>query len=55
MAVFHAVHPILPVRDIKISLEYYKNKFGFVIKFINNSEQPLCAGITRGDVEIHLQ
>jgi len=55
MAVFQTVHPIVPVRDIKVSLEYYKNKLGFAIKFLDNSEQPLYAGITRGDVEIHLQ
>lgn len=52
---FKAVHPVLPVRDINASLTFYVQQLGFTKLFVDRPEQPMYAGIKRGDVEIHLQ
>jgi len=49
------VHPVLPVRDVVASLQYYVEKLGFEIAFADDQHKPMYAGITRDGIEIHLQ
>lgn len=52
---FKAIHPVLPVRDIEVSLAFYVTKLGFTQLFIDHPERPMYAGIRRDEAEIHLQ
>ena len=52
---FIHVHPVLPVRNVITSLEYYSKKLGFTIAFVDSQENPAYAGVTRDGVEIHIQ
>ena len=52
---FIQVHPVLPVRNVTSSLEFYAEKLGFAIAFVDNQECPGYAGVTRDGVEIHMQ
>ena len=45
----HAI-AVLPVKDVKAAVAFYKDKLGFVQAF----EQGDYAGIMRGPIEIHL-
>lgn len=49
------VHPVLPVRDVVASLQYYVEKLGFEIAFADDQHHPMYAGIRRDGIEIHLQ
>lgn len=49
------IHPVLPVRDVVASLQYYVEKLGFQIAFADDQHNPMYAGVTRDGVEIHLQ
>lgn len=49
------IHPVLPVRDVVVSLKYYVEKLGFQIAFADDQHNPMYAGITRDGIEIHLQ
>lgn len=52
---FLSVHPVLAVKDVIKSLDFYVNKLGFTIAFADHETTPMYAGIRRGNVEIHLQ
>ncbi|MBC8144290.1 MAG: VOC family protein [bacterium] len=50
-----AVHPVIPVRDVKASMDFYA-KLGFEVSFVDTSSPTLMyVGIERDGVEIHLQ
>lgn len=49
-----AVHPVLMVRDVRASFEFYSN-LGFTIVFADSTANPKYAGIRRDSVELHLQ
>jgi catechol 2,3-dioxygenase-like lactoylglutathione lyase family enzyme len=49
-----AVHPVLMVRDVRASIEFYGN-LGFTTAFADSSANPKYAGIRRDSVELHLQ
>lgn len=48
------IHPVLPVKDVSKSIEFYKN-IGFRLLFSDATVQPFYAGVGRDDIEIHLQ
>jgi catechol 2,3-dioxygenase-like lactoylglutathione lyase family enzyme len=52
---FLSVHPVLAVKDMLQALDFYVNKLGFKAIFANDRTHPTYAGITRGNVELHLQ
>ncbi|WP_298517546.1 VOC family protein [uncultured Kordia sp.] len=52
---FLSVHPVLAVKDVLQSLDFYINKLGFEATFADHRTHPTYAGIVRGNVEIHLQ
>lgn len=52
---FLSVHPVLAVKNVIASLDFYVNKLGFEIAFADHKTNPMYAGIRRGNVEIHLQ
>lgn len=52
---FLSVHPVLAVKNVVLSLDFYVNKLGFTIAFADHQTTPTYAGIKRGNVEIHLQ
>ena len=51
---FERVHPVLPCRDVPAAIAYYVDKLGFSLTFQDASE-PGYAGVTRDDVQLHLQ
>jgi catechol 2,3-dioxygenase-like lactoylglutathione lyase family enzyme len=51
---FRQVFPVLPVRDIARSCEFYASKLGFSVYF-KIETKPGYARVGRDDVEIHLQ
>lgn len=52
---FHQIHPVLPVKDVVIALDFYVNRLGFKIAFADDSKKPTYAGVIRDGIEIHLQ
>lgn len=55
MAEITAVHPVLNVRDVRASAEWYAQNLGFEGRFADAGDQPNYAGIARDQVELHLQ
>lgn len=49
-----AVHPVLEVRDVAVSLAFYR-RLGFVVAFQDTQSGPLYVGVRRDAVEIHVQ
>lgn len=49
------IHPVIPVRNVAESINYYVNKLGFVLAFKDHDLNPKYAGIRRDSIEIHLQ
>jgi len=54
MARLEAVHPVLMVRDVAASIQFY-GRLGFVLASSDSPGDPKYAGIRRDAVEIHLQ
>lgn len=54
-AVLHAVHPVLPVRDLAAALDFYTGRLGFAFRFGDRSGAPAYAGVGRDTIELHLQ
>lgn len=60
---FTAVNPVLPVRNLGASVDFYTARLGFAFVFGDRVGSPLpggagapgYAGVSRGDVQIHLQ
>ncbi|WP_420572458.1 VOC family protein [Kordia sp.] len=52
---FLNVHPVLAVKSVIKSLDFYVNKLGFTVAFADDATNPKYAGIRRGNVELHLQ
>lgn len=49
------IQPVLPVKDVSQSINYYVQKLGFKLAFMYNENDPKYAGIVRDGIEIHLQ
>lgn len=49
------IHPVLPVKDVKVAIKYYVDKLGFEIAFADDNTNLYYAGIKRDATEIHLQ
>tara|TARA_R110000765_G_scaffold86507_1_gene166351 strand:+ start:1195 stop:1581 length:387 start_codon:yes stop_codon:yes gene_type:complete len=47
--------PVLAVKDVLESLEFYVQKLGFTLVFVNEERKPLYAVLRRNNVAIHLQ
>lgn len=50
----HAVHPVLPCREVGESVRFYRD-LGFALLFQDAPEAPKYAAVGRDGVEIHLQ
>ena len=55
LAELKAVHPVLNVRDVSASAQWYGSNLGFVALFADAGDDPKYGGIGRDGVEIHLQ
>ena len=49
------IHPVLPVKDVSVSVMFYVEKLGFQLSFLDGEKEPKYAGIVRDEIEIHLQ
>ena len=49
------ITPVLAVQDMLVSLEFYVQKLGFDLVFVNEERKPLYAVLRRNNVAIHLQ
>jgi len=49
------IHPVLPVKDVVMALDFYVEKLGFVIAFADNETKPFYGGVKHDNIEIHLQ
>ena len=49
------VHPVLPVKDVSLAIEFYVRELGFELLFTDVPETPKYAGVKRDAVEVHLQ
>ncbi|OUR96090.1 bleomycin resistance protein [Flavobacteriales bacterium 33_180_T64] len=49
------IHPVLPVRNVMNSIQYYVEKLGFNLVFKDAGDHPSYAGVVRDGIEIHLQ
>lgn len=54
-ATFTAVHPVLPVRDVREAILFYTRKLGFTLLFQDSAAGCRYAGVGRDRVELHLQ
>ncbi len=54
VAYLKQVHPVLSVRDVRASAQWYCAHLGFEALFADD-DQPMYGGIGRDGVEIHLQ
>lgn len=49
------IHPVLPVKNVSIAVDYYVNKLGFKLAFTDTTSVQGYAGVRRDGIEIHLQ
>ncbi|WP_296386756.1 VOC family protein [Winogradskyella sp.] len=49
------IHPVLPVKDITKTIDYYVSKLGFKLAFTDTTDANGYAGVGRDGIEIHLQ
>ena len=49
-----SIHPVLMVRDLALSIDFYE-RLGFRVSFKDATEHPLYAGLRRDAVELHVQ
>lgn len=49
------IHPVLPVKDVSKSIEFYIDKLGFKLAFTDTTSAKGYAGVRRDGIEIHLQ
>jgi uncharacterized glyoxalase superfamily protein PhnB len=49
------IHPVLPVKSVVESLEFYIQNLGFKLAFTDTTSKKGYAGVLRDDIEIHLQ
>ena len=49
------INPVLPVRDIKKSINYYVDRLGFKFLFLDSEDNPAYAGVGRDKVILHQQ
>lgn len=54
VAKLSAVHPVLMVRDVRASIEFY-GALGFTLAFADSPADARYAGVRRDGVELHLQ
>jgi uncharacterized glyoxalase superfamily protein PhnB len=49
------IHPVLPVKDVSKAVEYYIENLGFKLAFTDTTSDKGYAGVSRDNIEIHLQ
>ena len=54
-ATLEAVNPVLPSRNVLLSIDFYVQKLGFTLLFRDSPDEPGYAGVARDRVELHLQ
>src|SRR5689334_10147832 len=54
-AIFRAVNPVLPARDVRAAVEFYVTRLGFTLRGFDVTDDPRYAVIRRDDVVLHLQ
>ena len=54
-ALFKAVNPVLPVKNVKKAILYYSKKLGFTVRGQDNPDNPTYAVMKRDTTELHLQ
>lgn len=54
-AILNQIHPVLPVRDVSKSIDYYVQKLAFKLAFKDDGDEPKYAGLVRDNIEFHLQ
>lgn len=52
---FQKVHPIIGTRDLPRAIEFYTQRLGFQLAFIDNPAAPNYVGFRRDAVELHMQ
>ena len=52
---FLAINPVLPVRDVGVSIRYYTDKLGFQLRFQDDPANPKYAVVGRDDIRVHVQ
>lgn len=55
MGYLKQIHPVLPVKDVTKAVGFYIEKLGFKLAFTDTTSDKGYAGITRDEIEIHLQ
>lgn len=55
MARFEAVHPVVDVRDVLATANWFCLKLGFEPLFFDEEESPNYGGVGRDGIEVHLQ
>lgn len=49
------IHPVLPVKNVTEAIQYYTQKLGFKLGFVDEEIDPKYGGVQRDGIEIHLQ
>ena len=49
------IHPVLPVKNVERAVEFYVEKLNFELAFTDTSDAKGYAGVSRDNIEIHLQ
>lgn len=52
--ILQAIHPILPARDLRESIRFYR-QLGFTLQFLDSASDPKYAAVSRDAIGIHLQ
>ncbi len=52
---FKMTHPILGTRDINLAIEFYTQRLGFQLAFVDKTDLPNYVGFRRDAVELHMQ
>ncbi len=55
MTRFEQVQPVLPTRDVPDAIEFYVDRLGFTLAFLDSEDDPRYACVRRDAVELHLQ
>jgi catechol 2,3-dioxygenase-like lactoylglutathione lyase family enzyme len=54
-ALFQAVRPVLPSRNVPALIDFYVTRLGFALDFKDHEDEPRYAVLKRDDVILHLQ
>ena len=52
---FRAIHPVIPTGDVTAAIEWYHERLGFELIFVDDEDDPGYAGMRRDGAEVHFQ